>query len=167
MCRGYRRPRVAIPSERQAHADVVDRSCPVRALALLRSLPPYRLLLSFSTTVVRPPPGGWRVFDHQHHPHLALGRLALPSRFSGEGAVELGACVAILDVLPSPSALTSPSARPEPSTHLRRRRRRLAPIPPACLPQRFAHRPPAPTLNTQLTLLTAPLTHSHHTNHCV
>ena len=71
----------------------------------------HRLLLSFSTTVVRPPPGGWRVFDHQHRGHLALGRLALPSRFSGEGAVELGACVAILDVLPSPSALTSPSAR--------------------------------------------------------
>ena len=70
-----------------------------------------RLLLSFSTTVVRPPPGGWRVFDHQHRRHLALGRLALPSRFSGEGAVELGACVAILDVFLSPSALTSPSAR--------------------------------------------------------
>ena len=52
-----------------------------------------------------------RVFDHQHRRHLALGRLALPSRFSGEGAVDLGACVAILDVLPSPSALTSPSAR--------------------------------------------------------
>ena len=49
-------------------------------------------------TVVRPPPGGWRVFDHQHRRHLALGRLALPSRFSGEGAVDLGACVAILDV---------------------------------------------------------------------